>query len=126
MGHLAADVDCRQTPNDKLVATFPLATNRFKTGEDGNKKEVVDFHRIVAWGGLGKICGDYLSKGMPVYVEGRIINRSFEAKDGSKQYRTEIIADELNILVWNKGVNKDPDSVGLQPVLDGEEEVAIV
>lgn len=98
---MAADVEFRQTKDELSVATFPVATNR-NVKADGEKKEIADFHRIVAWGKLADICNEFLVKGMAVYISGRIINRSFDDKEGNRHYRTEIVAEKLNILTWKK------------------------
>ncbi len=98
IGNLANDPDFRQTKNGKPVVNFPLATNRFTLDEEGNKKETVDFHRVIAWGGLAEICHDYLSKGAAIFVEGKIVNRSYDDQEGKRQFKTEIVAEEVNIL----------------------------
>lgn len=102
IGHLAADVDLRQTKSGRSLASFSLAINRFVKDQEGKKRSMADFHRIIAWEGLAKICNNYLNKGSAVLIEGRLINRSFDDKEGNKVYRTEIIADNLNILTSKK------------------------
>lgn len=102
IGHLAADVDLRQTKSGRSLASFSLATNRFVKDQEGKKRSMADFHRIIAWEGLAKICSDYLDKGAAVLIEGRLINRSFNDKDGNKVYRTEIVANSLDILKSKK------------------------
>jgi single-strand DNA-binding protein len=100
VGNLAADPEVRQTAKGTIVATFPVATNRDFTS-NGEKKKVTDFHRVVAWGKLGEICGKYLEKGKTVYIEGMVINRAYE-KEGERRYVTEIRADEVNMLSFKK------------------------
>ena len=100
VGNLAADPELRQTAKGTTVATFPVATDRDFTS-NGEKKKVTDFHRVVAWGKLGEICGQHLAKGKAVYVEGMVINRAYE-KDGERRYVTEIRADEVNMLSYKK------------------------
>ena len=102
IGHLAADVDLRQTKSGRSLASFSLATNRFVKDQEGKKRSMADFHRIIAWEGLAKICNNYLNKGSAVLIEGRLINRSFDDKEGNKVYRTEIVADSLDILKSKK------------------------
>ncbi len=102
IGHLAADPELRQTKSGKAVANFPLATNRLVKSEEGKKQEVADFHRVVAWSKLAEICSQYLIKGMAVFIEGRLTNTSFDDKDGVRHFRTEIVADTLNILTPKK------------------------
>lgn len=105
VGHLAADPDINEVKGAAMV-TFPIATHR-ETASDGTRKEVTDYHRVVAWGKLGEICHKYLAKGQGVYVEGTLLNRAFE-KDGMRRYVTEIRADEINLLTYKKkaGVDK--------------------
>ncbi|MDA1060700.1 MAG: single-stranded DNA-binding protein [bacterium] len=102
IGYLAADPEMRQTKLGRFVANFPLAINRNVKTEEGKKQEVADFHRIVAWSKLADICSQYLFKGMGVFVEGRLINTSYDDKDGVRHFRTEIVADTLNILTPKK------------------------
>lgn len=106
VGHLAADPEQTVTKSGKARVTFPLATHRDTTSE-GARKDVTDYHRVVAWGKLGEICARYLAKGQGVYVEGMLLNRAYE-KDGQRRYVTEVRADEVNMLTWKKreGVTK--------------------
>jgi single-strand DNA-binding protein len=105
VGNLAADPEVRQTAKGTTVATFPVATNRDFTS-NGEKKKVTDFHRVVAWGKLGEICGKYLEKGKAVYIEGMVINRAYE-KEGERRYVTEIRADEVNMLSFKKDRDRE-------------------
>jgi single-strand DNA-binding protein len=100
VGHVAADPDRAEMKSGKVRVVFPVATHRDSTSE-GVKKEVTDYHRVVAWGKLGEECLAHLSKGQGVYVEGAILNRAYE-KDGERRYITEIRADEVNTLTWTK------------------------
>jgi len=98
IGRLGKNPEVRYTANGAAVANFSVATNETWTGKDGQKGERTEWHRIVAWGKLGEICGEYLSKGRPVYVEGRLTTRSWEDRDGNKRYTTEIRADNIIML----------------------------
>jgi single-strand DNA-binding protein len=98
VGNLGTDPELRYTPSGKAVANFSLATNEQWTNKDGEKEERTEWHRIVAWGRLGEICGEYLSKGSQVYIEGRIQTRPWEDRDGNKRYTTEIIAQTMQML----------------------------
>ncbi|OGC82745.1 MAG: hypothetical protein A2788_02475 [Candidatus Abawacabacteria bacterium RIFCSPHIGHO2_01_FULL_46_8] len=98
IGHLTRDPEMRQTTTGKSVATFSIATNRTWTTADGERQEQTDFHDLVAWGKLAEICDQYLSKGTAIYVRGRLQTRNWEAQDGTKRYKTEIVVDDLNIL----------------------------
>ena len=115
IGHLAADPELRQTKNGHTVVSFPMATNRILNGKDGTKRELVDFHRVLAWNKLAEICSKFLVKGMAVYVEGRLANHSFDGKDGNRHFRTEIVSDELNILTWKKGKTGKPE-IGIEEI----------
>jgi len=97
IGHLGADPELRYTANGTAVARFNLATNESYTDKDGNRQEWTEWHRIVAWRKLAEICGQYLSKGRQVYIEGRLRTRSWE-QDGVKRYTTEIEARDLQML----------------------------
>ena len=97
IGNLGADPEVRYTQSGTAVANFNLATTETWTKE-GNKEEKTEWHRVVAFGRLGEICGEYLSKGSKVYIEGRIQTRQWDDKDGNKRYTTEIVAREMKIL----------------------------
>lgn len=107
VGTVALDPEVRQTKRGTTVATFPVATSRDFTS-NGDKKRVTDFHRVVARGKLGEICGKHLEKGKAVYVEGMVLNRAYE-HNGERRYRTEIRADEINMLSYKK--NKDQEQI---------------
>jgi single-strand DNA-binding protein len=97
VGNLGGDPELRYTASGTAVCKFSLATSRKFTGKDGQKQEKTEWHRITAWGKLAEICGQYLGKGKQVYIEGRIEYGSYE-KDGVKQYTTDIIAENMNML----------------------------
>ena len=96
IGNLTKDPEVRTTPNGVTVCTFSIAVNRRGTNQAGER--VADFFNIVAWRQLGELCGKYLAKGRKVSVVGEIQTRSYDAKDGSKRYITEIVADEVEFL----------------------------
>ncbi|MBW1799621.1 MAG: single-stranded DNA-binding protein [Deltaproteobacteria bacterium] len=98
IGNLGADPELRYTSSGTSVATFNIATSEQWTTKDGEKGERTEWHRIVAWGRLGEICGEYLHKGSQVYIEGRIQTRSWEDRDGNKRYTTEIVALSMQML----------------------------
>ena len=98
VGRLGRDPEMRYTPDGTAVANFSVATSdEWKDKQTGEKKERTEWHRIVAWRGLGEICGKYLSKGRQVYVEGKLQTRSWE-KDGQTHYSTEIVASDVQFL----------------------------
>ena len=99
IGRLGSDPEVRYTPSGVAVANFNIATSEeWKDKDSGEKRERTEWHRIVAWRRLGEICGEYLSKGRQVYVEGRLQTRDWEDRDGNKRYTTEIVATDIQFL----------------------------
>jgi len=99
VGNLGRDPEVRYTPSGVAVANFTIATSeKWKDKNTGEMQERTEWHRIVAWGKLGEICGEYLSKGRQVFIEGRIQTREWEDKEGIKRYTTEIVANEMKML----------------------------
>lgn len=98
IGNLTRDPEIRTTTSGQNVANFSVATSSQWTDAAGQKQERVEYHNIVAWGRLADICGQYLGKGRKVYVEGRLQTRDWEAQDGSKRTRTEIICENMIML----------------------------
>ncbi len=99
IGNLGGDPEVRYTPSGVAVAQFNIATSEeWKDKDSGEKKERTEWHRIIAWRRLWEICGEYLSKGQQVYVEGRIQTNAWEDKEGNKRYTTEIIANTVQFL----------------------------
>lgn len=88
----------RYTPNGTAVANMSIATNEKWTDRDGQKQERVEWHRVVVWGKLGEVCGEYLSKGRQVFVSGSLRTRKWEDRDGNTRYTTEIHAREVKFL----------------------------
>ena len=111
MGNMTRDPELRYTPNGRAVTSFGLAINRVYKDSTGEKKEEVDFFDIVAWGKLAEIISQYGKKGQGIHVSGRLQNRSWEAQDGTKRNKTEVIATDIS-LVGGKGA---PDSEVSQP-----------
>lgn len=97
VGNLGADPEIRYTPGGMAVANFRLATSE-TFSKDGKKETKTEWHRIVAFNKLAEICGQYLSKGKQVYIEGKIQTRSWDDKDGNKKYTTEIVASTMQML----------------------------
>ena len=98
IGNLTRDPELRYTPQGTAVCTFGVATNRQWTTEGGEKKEDVEFHRVVAWNKLAEICSQLLTKGRKVYVEGRLQTRSWTGQDGNQRTSTEIVISDMIIL----------------------------
>jgi len=98
IGRLGRDPETKTTPSGTQVTTFSIATSDRYTDKQGQKQEKTEWHNIVAWSKLAEICSRYLSKGSEVYIEGSIQTRSWDDKDGKKQYRTEINASTVQFL----------------------------
>ena len=98
IGNLGADPELRYTPSGRAVVNFRMATTRQWNTQDGERREETEWHRIVAFSKLAEICGQYLKKGAPVYVEGRLQTRSWEDQNGMKRYTTEIVVNEMQML----------------------------
>lgn len=97
LGNLTRDPELRQTPTGQNVASFGVATNRMWTDPAGNKQTQTEFHNVVLWGRLAEIASQYLSKGRLVFIEGRITTRSWQDQQGQKKYRTEIVAENMQL-----------------------------
>jgi single-strand DNA-binding protein len=95
IGNLTRDPELKYTPAGTAVCTFGVATNRSWTTADGQTKEEVQYHRIVAWQKLAELCGKLLTKGRKVYLDGRLTYRSFVGKDGLQRSITEIVLDDF-------------------------------
>jgi single-strand DNA-binding protein len=98
VGRLGKDPEVKYTQGGTPVAKFTVATNEVWKDQNGEKQERTEWHNIVAWTKLAEICGQYLNKGSRVYIEGRIQTRSWEDKEGTKRYITEIRADSMVML----------------------------
>ena len=95
IGRLGRDPEVRHTQSGQVVASFSVATDESYKDKQGQKVEKTEWHRIVAWGKTAEFCGNYLSKGRLVYVEGKIETRKWTDKDGAEKYTTEIKADRV-------------------------------
>jgi len=116
LGHLGKDPEVRYTSSGRAVATFTLATSQRWRDQDGTDQERTEWHRIVAWGRLGEICGEYLSKGKQVFLEGRIQSRDWEDQDGNKRTTVEIVANDI-IMVGSSGMPQSrPDEAPRKPL----------
>lgn len=103
-GNLTRDPELKALPSGSQVANFGLATNRVYKDKSGAKQEATEFHNIVAFGRTAEVIAQYMKKGRPIFVEGRIQTRSWEGKeDGKKQYRTEIVVDNFQFGADAKG-----------------------
>ena len=118
IGNLTKDPDVRTTAGGASVTTLSIAVNRrFK---DKSGERVTDYFRVVAWNKLADICGKYLVKGNKVSVSGELQTKDYEAKDGTKRYVTEILADEVEFLTPKSDRNQSVDDIGFTDIT-GEE-----
>ena len=121
IGRLARTPEIRYTQNGTAVANFTIATSDEWVDKTTNeKKERVEWHRIVAWNKLGEICGEYLSKGRQVYIEGKLQTRSW-VKDDIKRYITEIIVSNVQFLGKRSDDTTQDIPVGPEPKMPDED-----
>ena len=118
IGHLGRDPEVRYTESGTAVANFSIATtDRWTDATSGEKKERTEWHRIVAWGKLAEVAGEYLAKGKPVYVEGSLQTREWTDRDGNKRYTTEVRAQRMQLLYGREGAQAVPASLaGEEPL----------
>ncbi|MDD5422541.1 MAG: single-stranded DNA-binding protein [Candidatus Omnitrophota bacterium] len=102
IGNLTRDPELRYIPSGSAVATFTVAVNRVFKSQTGEKKEQTSFLRVVVWGRRAEVCGEYLSKGSPVFVEGRLQSRDWQTQDGQKRNTVEVVADNIQFLRMGK------------------------
>lgn len=111
MGNLTRDPETRQTPNGQSVTNFALAVNRTWKGQDGQTQEQVSFIDCVAWGKTGEVIAQYMQKGRPILVSGRLDQRSWE-QDGQKRSKVEVIVEDFNFVGGGDGGNSGSYSGG--------------
>lgn len=102
MGNLTRDPETRTTPNGQSVTNFSLAVNRTWKGADGNQQEAVSYIDCVAWGRTGEVIAQYMQKGRPILVSGRLDQRSWE-QDGNKRSKVEVIVEDFNFVGGGQG-----------------------
>ncbi|OGC82521.1 MAG: hypothetical protein A2V81_00965 [Candidatus Abawacabacteria bacterium RBG_16_42_10] len=110
IGNVTQDPEIRQIPSGASVCTITVATNRAWKDTQGQLQEEVEFHNVVLWRGLADIAGQYVRKGTKVYIRGYLKTRSWEAQDGTKKYKTEIVGDDLLLLSPKKEGAPSPSS----------------
>ena len=126
IGRLTADPEGRTTPGGQQVATVRIATNRV-WNKDGQKQEAVEFHTVVCWGGLADVASKYLKKGQLAFFEGRLQTRSWQGNDGVKRYRTEVVAENLQLGPKAAGIQEPPTSpVARSAPPEKEEEIPVI
>ncbi|MCS6956432.1 MAG: single-stranded DNA-binding protein [Patescibacteria group bacterium] len=106
VGNLTRDPELKYTPSGTPVCTFGVATNRNWTTSDGQQKEEVQYHRIIAWQKLAELCGKILTKGRKVYLEGRLTYRNYTTKDGQQRSVAEIVLDDFIVFGNGKRANE--------------------
>ena len=105
IGNLGKDPEVRYTPNGNAICNVSVATTRtWKDKTSGDKQEETEWHRVVFYDRLAEIAGEYLKKGRPIYVEGRLKTRKWQNKEGQDVYTTEIIANEMQMLGGREGM----------------------
>jgi single-strand DNA-binding protein len=122
IGRLTRDPEMRYTPSGQPVTSFAVATNRYTSGPDGERREFTDYHNCVAWNigrrNLAELAGQYLKKGSLVYVEGRLQTRSWEGQDGQKRRTTEVIVNDLEFLESRGAAQSQQTQEDAQPPPD--------
>ncbi len=108
MGNLTRDPELRYIPSGQPVTSFTIAVNRTYLSTTGEKKEDVNFIRIVVWAKRAEVCHEYLKKGSPVFVEGRLQSRNWEAQDGTKRNTIEVVAQNVQFL--SRGTRQEQPS----------------
>ena len=98
MGNLTRDVEVRTTTSGQSVANFSLAVNRSWRGQDGQQQDQTSFINCVAWGRVGDIIAQYVHKGSPLLVSGRLDQRSYQDKDGNKRSAVEVVVEDFNFV----------------------------
>ena len=98
IGNLGKDPEVRFTPSGRAVARFPLATSDVWNDAEGQRQERTEWHNVVVWGKQAETCGQYLAKGRQVYVEGSVLTRQYDDKEGNRRYITEVTAQRVQFL----------------------------
>lgn len=121
VGHLGRDPEVRYAPNGQAVANVTLATSEsWKDKNTGDRQERTEWHRVVFFGRLAEIAGEYLKKGAQVYVEGRLQTRKWQDKDGMDRYTTEIVANDMQMLGSRAGAGAPADNFNQDQPYSGE------
>ncbi|MEE9553459.1 MAG: single-stranded DNA-binding protein [candidate division Zixibacteria bacterium] len=115
IGNLGADPELRYTSGGTAVASFSIATTEKFKNKDGERQERTEWHNIVCWTRLAEIANEYLRKGNPVYIEGRIQTRNYDDKEGVKRYRTEIVAQQMQLLGGRPRSEQEPSQPSAPP-----------
>ena len=123
IGNLTRDPELRYVPSGSAVASFTLAMNRVYKLQTGEKKEEVSFVKVIVWGRMAEVCGEYLSKGSPVFVEGRLQSRSWDGPDGQKRSALEVIAVNIQFLRGQQSPGKGRELPAEAVHISGKEDI---
>ena len=119
IGNLGKDPEMRYLPSGQAVVKFSLATNAKRKDKNGQAIDITDWHNIVTFGRTAEVCNQYLKKGSPIYVEGRIQTRSYDDKDGNKKWFTEIVAQSI-LMLGRKGETGEETPEDMEePMIEG-------
>ena len=103
IGNLGQNPEVRYSPSGQAICNLSIATNEAWTDKNGQKQEKTEWHRVVVFGKLAELCGQYLTKGRQAYLEGKLQTRSWQDKDGQTRYTTEVVAQQVQFLGGNAG-----------------------
>jgi single-strand DNA-binding protein len=106
IGNLGQNPEVRHSPNGSTICTLSIATNEAWTDKNGQKQEKTEWHRVVVFGKLAELCGQYLQKGRQAYIEGKLQTRSWQDKDNQTKYTTEVVAQTVQFLGGNAGAGR--------------------
>jgi len=122
IGNLGRDPEVRYSSDGAAICNISMATtSQWKDRQSNEKQEETEWHRVVFYGKLAEIAGEYLTKGRSVYVEGRLRTRKWKSKDGQDRYTTEVIADQMQMLGSNKdATSQNPANDAPAPDLDDD------
>ncbi|MGA2417837.1 MAG: single-stranded DNA-binding protein [Candidatus Staskawiczbacteria bacterium] len=131
LGNVTRDPEVRSLPSGQQVTNFSIATNRFYTSSAGEKKQEAEFHNVVCFGKLADIASRYLNKGSLVLIEGRIKTRNWTNSQGAKQYKTEIIAETMQLGPRGSGSSgspnyQKPSFQNPEPEVSKQEEIPVI
>lgn len=116
IGNLTRDPELRYIPNGTAVAKFGLAVNRTYKSQDGELKEEPCFVDIVTWGKIAETCANYLTKGRPIFVEGRLQYNSWETPDGQKRSKIDVVAERIQFLGSAKSQEGTAEAEGIEDI----------
>jgi single-strand DNA-binding protein len=121
IGNLTRDVELKFTPTGSPVANFGIAVNRSYKNKQGEKVDNTDFFNIVAWAKLAELCAEYISKGSPVAIEGRLQSRSWETDDGQKRSVVEVVAENVQFLSAGKRQEESTNDTPVEEIDLGDD-----